>query len=239
MSWNAHIITGFPTMFPGTLGESLAGRAREDGLWSLTTHDVRAHGQGKHKNIDDTPAGGGAGMVMRADVAASALDSVTAQHNLPVLLPSPRGVPWTQDLAQELAEGAGAIFFCNRYEGIDERFIEARAPLEVSLGDYILSGGEPAALVMLDSIIRLLPGVMGKVESGLQESFSSQSGGLLEHPQYTRPQVWEGMEVPEVVISGDHEKIAKWRHQRALEITQERRPDLLEDLPQNDSKSKK
>lgn len=239
MSWNAHIITGFPTMFPGTLGESLAGRAREDGLWSLTTHDVRAHGQGKHKNIDDTPAGGGAGMVMRADVAASALDSVTAQHNLPVLLPSPRGVPWTQDLAQELAEGAGAIFFCNRYEGIDERFIEARAPLEVSLGDYILSGGEPAALVMLDSIIRLLPGVMGKVESGLQESFSAQSGGLLEHPQYTRPQVWEGMEVPEVVISGDHEKIAKWRHQRALEITQERRPDLLEDLPQNDSKSKK
>ncbi len=239
MSWNAHIITGFPTMFPGTLGESLAGRAREDGLWSLTTHDVREHGQGKHKNIDDTPAGGGAGMVMRADVAASALDSVTAQHDLPVLLPSPRGVPWTQDLAQELAEGAGAIFFCNRYEGIDERFIEARAPLEVSLGDYILSGGEPAALVMLDSIIRLLPGVMGKVESGLQESFSAQSGGLLEHPQYTRPQVWEGMEVPEVVISGDHEKIAKWRHQRAREITQERRPDLLEDLPQNDRSPKK
>ena len=239
MSWNAHIITGFPAMFPGCLGESLAGRAREDGLWSLTTHDVREHGQGKHKNIDDTPAGGGAGMVMRADVAASALDSVTAQHDLPVLLPSPRGVPWTQDLAQELAEGAGVIFFCNRYEGIDERFIEARAPLEVSLGDYILSGGEPAALVMLDSIIRLLPGVMGKVESGLQESFSVQSGGLLEHPHYTRPQVWEGMEIPEVVTSGDHEKLDKWRRQRALAMTQERRPDLLEDLPQNDSAPKK
>ena len=235
MSWNAHVITGFPAMFPGSLGESLAGRAQEDGLWSLTTHDVREHGQGKHKNIDDTPAGGGAGMVMRADVAASALDKVTSQHDLPVLLPSPRGVPWSQALAQELAEGAGAIFFCNRYEGIDERFIEARAPLEVSLGDYILSGGEPAALAMLDSIIRLLPGVMGKVESGFEESFSAQSGGLLEHPHYTRPQVWEGMEIPEVVTSGDHEKLDKWRRQRALEITRDRRPDLLP----NDKSSKK
>ena len=239
MSWDAHIITGFPSMFPGTLGESLAGRALHDGLWSLTTHDVRAHGQGKHKNIDDTPAGGGAGMVMRADVAASALDSVTARHSLPVLLPSPRGVRWTQSLAQELAEGDGAIFFCNRYEGIDERFIEARAPLEVSLGDYILSGGEPAALVMLDSILRLLPGVMGKLESGLQESFSASSEGLLEPPHYTRPPVWEGLEIPQVVTAGDHEKLAEWRHQRALAMTRERRPDLLEDLPQNDKSPKK
>lgn len=231
--FKAHVISGFPEMFPGPLGVSLAGRALADGLWSLATHDLRDFGQGKHKNIDDTPAGGGAGMVLRADVAAAALDSVTARHDLPVLLPSPRGRVFTQDLARDLAAGPGVIFLCNRYEGVDERFIAARAPMEVSLGDYILSGGEMAALAMLDAMVRLVPGVMGKVESGTDESFSPANDGLLEYPHYTRPQSWEGLDIPAVVTSGDHEKLKAWRRAQAQALTQERRPDLLEGANKN------
>ena len=228
MSWQAHIITGLPAMFPGVLGESLAGRALQDGLWSCATHDLRAFGEGKHKNIDDTPAGGGAGMVLRADVAAAALDHVTQSlaAPVPVILPSPRGRLFDQKMAQELADGGGAIFLCNRFEGVDERFIDARAPLEVSLGDYILAGGETAALTMLDAIIRLLPGVMGKAESGAEESFSPANDGLLEYPHYTRPQEWEGRAIPDIVTSGDHEKLAAWRRGEAERLTRERRPDL-------------
>lgn len=226
MSWQAHLISGLPDLFPGPLSASLAGRALKDGLWQLETHDLRDFGQGKHKNIDDTPAGGGAGMVLRADVAAAALDHVTKTHDLPVILPSPRGVPFTQALAQDLASGDGAIFFCNRFEGIDERFIEARRPVEVSLGDYILSGGEMAALTMLDAIIRLLPGVMGKAESGVDESFSPANHGLLEYPHYTRPQEWEGRTIPDIVTSGDHKKLAAWRRAQSQALTKARRPDL-------------
>lgn len=224
-AFQAHMITGFPDMFPGPLGDSLAGRARHDGLWGLETHDLRDFGVGKHQNIDDTPAGGGAGMVLRADVAAAAVDAVRplAGADMPLLLPSPRGRLFTQELAQELAQGPGVIFLCNRYEGVDERFIEARTPMEVSLGDYILSGGEMAALAMLDAVVRLLPGVMGKEASGEDESFSH---GLLEYPHYTRPQRWEGRDIPEIVTSGDHEKLRRWRQDEAERITGERRPDL-------------
>lgn len=221
--FNAHVITGFPDMFPGPLGQSLAGRGLAEGLWSLETHDLRAFGQGKHKNIDDTPAGGGAGMVLRADVAAAALDSVTEHHDLPVILPSPRGRVFDQAMARDMAAGPGVIFICNRYEGVDQRFIDARAPMEVSLGDYILSGGEMAALSMLDAMVRLLPGVMGKAESGEDESFGQ---GLLEYPHYTRPQSFEGMDIPAVVTSGDHEKRDAWRQEQAQALTQKRRPDL-------------
>ena len=223
--FQAHMITGVPDMFPGPLGEALAGRVLADGVWTLETHDLRQFGIGKHKNIDDTPAGGGVGMVLRADVAGAALDHVSENMAapLPVLLPSPRGRVFSQELAQELAAGPGVIFLCNRYEGVDERFIEARAPIEVSLGDYILSGGEMAALTMLDAMVRLLPGVMGKQASGADESFSH---GLLEYPHYTRPQSWEGRDIPEIVTSGDHEKLRRWRQEEAERITRERRPDL-------------
>lgn len=233
--FNAHIISGFPDMFPGPLGDSLAGRALQDGLWGLETHDLRAYGEGKHKNIDDTPAGGGAGMVLRADVAAAALDSVTAglPTPLPVLLPSPRGRVFTQELARELAQGPGVIFICNRYEGVDQRFIEARAPLEVSLGDYILSGGEMAALTMLDAMVRLIPGVMGKAESGEDESFGAD--GLLEYPHYTRPQSFEGRPIPDIVTAGDHEKLRAWRRRQAERITRERRPDLWAEYAGDDT----
>ena len=223
--FQAHMITGFPDMFPGPLDYSLAGRALVDGLWALQIHDLRQFGIGKHQNIDDTPAGGGAGMVLRADVAAAALDHVTQNlpAPLPVVLPSPRGRVFNQALAQELAAGPGVIFLCNRYEGVDERFIEARAPLELSLGDYILSGGEMAAMTMLDAMVRLIPGVMGKEASGEDESFSR---GLLEYPHYTRPQSWEGRDIPEIVTSGDHEKLRLWRQAEAERVTRERRADL-------------
>ena len=223
--FQAHMITGFPDMFPGPLGDSLAGRALDDGLWALQTHDLRQFGIGKHQNIDDTPAGGGAGMVLRADVAAAAVDAVRplAGADMPLLLPSPRGRVFSQELAQDLAAGPGVIFLCNRYEGVDERFLEARAPIEVSLGDYILSGGEMAALTMLDAMVRLIPGVMGKAESGADESFSR---GLLEYPHYTRPHSWEGRAIPEIVTSGDHEKLRRWRQEQAERLTRERRPDL-------------
>ena len=231
--FQAHMITGFPYMFPGPLGDSLAGRALQDGLWALETHDLRQFGIGKHQNIDDTPAGGGAGMVLRADVAAAALDQVTQSLTmpLPVLLPSPRGRVFSQELAQELAAGPGVIFLCNRYEGVDQRFIEARAPIEVSLGDYILSGGEMAALTMLDAMVRLIPGVMGKLASGDDESFSQ---GLLEYPHYTRPQNWEGRAIPDVVTAGDHEKLRRWRQEEAKRLTRERRPDLWAEYVDDD-----
>jgi len=224
MSWQAHYITLFPDMFPGPLGASLAGRAQEAGIWQCQTHALRDHGLGKHKNVDDTPSGGGAGMVLRADVAAAAIEKVQAQtHNLPLIMPSPRGLVFDQAMAQQLAQGPGAIFFCNRFEGVDERVIEAFGVREVSIGDYILSGGEPAALAISDAIIRLLPGVMGSAQSSEEESFAN---GLLEYPQYTRPNSWQGAEIPDVLVSGDHQKIAQWRAEKSAEITRKRRPDL-------------
>jgi tRNA (guanine37-N1)-methyltransferase len=229
MSFSAHIITAYPHMFPGPLGESLHGRALQDGLWQLQTHDLRDFGQGKHKNIDDTPAGGGAGMVLRADVATAALDHVTAQHELPVILPSPRGLPLTQNMVADWAKADGLIFLCNRFEGVDERFIEARQPVEVSLGDYVLAGGEIAAMVMLEAVLRLVPGIMGKAESGMDESFSAANDGLLEYPHYTRPQEWEGRAIPDIVTGGDHEKLAAWRREQAEALTQKRRPDLIKE----------
>lgn len=226
MSFAAHIITAYPDMFPGPLGESLQGRALADGLWQLETHDLRAFGVGKHQNTDDTPAGGGPGMVLRADVAAAAVDSVTALSDMPLIVPSPRGVPFTQKLANDWSEKPGLVFLCNRFEGIDQRFIEARRPLEVSLGDYVLAGGELAAMVMLEAVLRLVPGVMGKAASDDEESFSAANAGLLEYPHFTRPQEWEGRAIPDVVTGGDHEKLAAWRRAEAEALTQKRRPDL-------------
>jgi tRNA (guanine37-N1)-methyltransferase len=224
MSWQAHYITLFPEMFPGTLGESLAGRAHAAGIWHCQTHHLREHGAGKHKNVDDTPAGGGAGMVLRADVAGAAIEHVVAQNpGLPLIMPSPRGAVFDQAMAADLAQGPGAIFFCNRFEGVDERVIEAFGCREVSLGDYILSGGEPAALTMSDAIIRLLPGVMGSDMSSDEESFTDD---VLEYPQYTKPAQWQERDIPAVLLSGDHGKIAAWRREKSAEITKKRRPDL-------------
>ena len=230
MSFAAHIITAYPDMFPGPLGESLHGRALADGLWRMETHDLRDFGVGKHNNIDDTPAGGGPGMVLRADVAAAALDNVSQRQALPVILPSPRGVAFNQALAHEWAQGDGLIFICNRFEGVDERFIEARQPQEVSLGDYVLGGGEMAAMVMLEATLRLVPGVMGTFESSADESFSPSNHGLLEYPHYTRPQSFEGLDIPDVVTSGDHEKLAAWRRAQSESLTENRRPDLWADF---------
>ena len=219
------VLTLFPEMFPGALGLSLAGEALKQGTWSLAAHDIRDHGLGKHRAVDDTPAGGGAGMVIRADVLATAIDSVVDAKDIrPRLLMSPRGKPLTQDLVREFASGDGVVIICGRFEGVDERVIEGRNLTEVSIGDYILSGGEPAALVLLDAIVRLLPGVMGKAESGEDESFEN---GLLEYPHFTRPREWEGRTIPEILLSGDHKKIAEWRHAESERITREKRPDLV------------
>lgn len=223
MTFRATIITLYPEMFPGHLGLSLAGKALEDGKWSLDTVQLREFGRGRHRAVDDTPSGGGAGMVLRADVLAEAIDSV-GEDDRPRLLMSPRGRPLTQALVRELAAGEGAVIVCGRFEGVDERVIEGRKLIEVSIGDYILSGGEPAALTLLDAVVRILPGVMGNTESGEHESFET---GLLEHPHYTRPAEWEGRTIPEVLTSGDHGKVEKWRRERAEELTRERRPDLL------------
>ena len=223
--FRADVLTLFPDMFPGALGLSLAGEALKQGTWSLTAHDIRDHGLGKHRAVDDTPAGGGAGMVIRADVLAASLDSVVdTKDTRPRLLMSPRGKPLTQDRVREFASGDGVVIICGRFEGVDERAIEGRNLTEVSIGDYILSGGEPAALVLLDAIVRLLPGVMGKVESGEDESFEN---GLLEYPHYTRPREWEGRSIPEILLSGDHKKIAEWRRAESERITCERRPELV------------
>lgn len=223
MSWAATVLTLYPEMFPGPLGVSLARRALAEKRWALDAVQIRDFATDKHKSVDDTPAGGGAGMVMRADVLAAALDSVADER--PKLVMSPRGEPLTQALVRELAAGPGVTILCGRFEGIDERLFEARAVRPVSVGDYVLSGGEPAALVLLDACVRLLPGVMGAAQSGDEESFES---GLLEYPHYTRPVEWEGRTIPEVLRSGDHAKIAAWRKHMAETETRLRRPDLIE-----------
>ncbi len=222
MTWRATILTLFPDMFPGPLGGSLAGRALTAGIWSLDAHDIRSAGLGRHRSVDDTPFGGGAGMVLRPDVVDAAISAVADER--PLLCLTPRGRPFIQADATGLASGPGAILLCGRYEGIDQRVIEAHGAEEVSIGDYVLSGGELAAMVILDSCVRLLPGVMGAAESAADESFSA---GLLEYPHYTRPAEWQGRAVPDVLLSGDHAAIARWRRARAEEATRARRPDLL------------
>ncbi len=221
MSFHATVLTLFPEMFPGPLGLSLAGRALEQGIWSLEARDIRASATDRHRTVDDHPAGGGAGMVLKPDVLAAAIDA--APHEGPRLLMSPRGAPLTQALVREIAAGPGCLIVCGRFEGVDERVIGKRSLREVSVGDYVLSGGEPAALVLLDAVVRLLPGVMGSKASGEEESFE---GGLLEHPHYTKPNLWEGVEIPGILLSGDHKAIARWKQERREALTRERRPDL-------------
>lgn len=221
--FRASVLTLYPEMFPGPLGVSLAGKAL-GAAWSLETHLIRDFATGRHRAVDDTPAGGGPGMVMKADVVARAVDhAAPAGDPRPRLFMSPRGRPLTQGFVRELAAGPGAVILCGRFEGVDERVIAARGLQEVSVGDYVLSGGELAAMVLLDAVVRLLPGVMGHAESGTEESFETD---LLEYPHYTRPQVFEGLAIPEVLVSGDHAKIAKWRRAEAERLTAERRPDL-------------
>lgn len=224
-SWRATVLTLFPEMFPGPLGVSLAGQALAADIWSLRTVALRDFGLGKHRAVDDTPAGGGAGMVMRADVLAAAIDDVrAAEPGAPLLYLSPRGAPLDQARVRELSAGAGVVLLAGRFEGIDERVIEARQMQEVSIGDYVLSGGELAAMVLIDACVRLLPGVMGSQDSLEQESFET---ALLEYPHYTKPREWEGRAIPDVLLSGDHKKIAEWRRKQAERLTLERRPDLL------------
>lgn len=223
--FRASVFTLYPEMFPGTLGMALAGKALADGVWSLDVHSIRDAATDKHRSVDDTPAGGGAGMVLRPDVLARALDAQLLNDDArPRLLMSPRGVPLTQTMIRDFAQGPGAIIVCGRFEGVDERVIEARSLQEVSIGDYVLSGGEVAAQVLIDAVVRLLPGVMGNTQSGAHESFED---GLLEHPHYTRPVEWEGHAIPDVLRSGDHKKIADWRREQAEALTRARRPDLL------------
>ena len=226
-AWTAQILTLIPSAFPGVLGESLAGRALRDGIWALETIDLREFGRGQHRSVDDTPAGGGPGMVLRADVVGDAIESAraSAPADLPVLCPSPRGKPFDQAAAAALSAGAGVTLLCGRFEGIDERALERFGVEEVSLGDFVLTGGEIAAHAIIDAVVRLLPGVLGNDESIREESFSD---GLLEHPHYTRPVEWMGLSVPEVLLSGHHGEIAKWRREKSEEITRERRPDLWE-----------
>ncbi len=223
MSFAATILTLFPEMFPGSLGQSLAGRALIEGKWSLTATDIRSFATDRHRTVDDHPAGGGVGMVLKPDILAKAIDETA--HVGPRLLMSPRGEPLTQLLVNELAKGPGCLIVCGRFEGVDERVIEKRSLREISIGDYILSGGEPAALVLLDAIVRLLPGVMGKLESAAEESFSD---GLLEHPHYTKPNRWEDAEIPQILMNGNHKAIAQWKRDKRLEITKSRRPDLFD-----------
>jgi tRNA (guanine37-N1)-methyltransferase len=220
--WRASLLTIFPEMFPGPLGASLAGKALVAGAWALDVVDIRSFATDKHRSVDDTPAGGGPGMVMRADVLGRAIDA-TATDARPRLLMSPRGAPLTQARVEALAGGAGIIIVCGRFEGVDERIIAARGLEEISIGDYVLSGGEIAAMALLDACVRLLPGVMGASASSAEESFAD---GLLEYPHYTRPQLWEDRPIPEVLLSGDHRKIAAWRRAEAERLTSERRPDL-------------
>ncbi|MCU0882354.1 MAG: tRNA (guanosine(37)-N1)-methyltransferase TrmD [Hyphomonadaceae bacterium] len=223
MPFAATIITLVPEAWPGVLGASLVGTALKDGLWSLETVALRDFGQGRHKVVDDTPAGGGSGMVIRPDIAAAAIDSV-AQDGRPLIYLTPRGAPLTQDRVRALAAGPGAVIFCGRFEGLDQRVIEARQMEEICIGDVVLAGGDVAAQLLLEACIRLLPGVLGNADSPVEESFEN---GLLEHPLYTRPREFEGMAIPEVLLSGDHGKIARWKEERARADTAERRPDLL------------
>lgn len=222
MSWDVRVLTLFPEMFPGPLGESLAGKALSDGSWSLRTVNIRDFATDRHGTVDDTPCGGGPGMVMRPDVVHGALEAVTDAPG-PVIYLTPRGRPLDQKQVQALAAGPGMTVLCGRYEGVDERVLEAHAVVEVSLGDFVLSGGEPAAIALIDACVRLLPGVMGDETSLEEESFQS---GLLEYPHYTRPAEWQGRRVPEVLLSGHHEKIRAWRREQAERVTRERRPDL-------------
>lgn len=225
MNFKASIVTLYPQMFPGHLAESLAGRALERGDWSLETVQIRDFATDRHKSVDDTPAGGGAGMVLRPDVLAAAVDHASpAGDARPRLLMSPRGRPLTQQRVRELASGPGVVVVCGRFEGVDQRVIDGRDLEELSLGDYILSGGEPAALALLDAVVRLLPGVMGNDASGVSESFED---GLLEYPQYTRPQSFEGQSIPQVLTSGNHGRVEAWRRQQAETLTKDRRPDLI------------
>lgn len=225
--WAARVLTLLPEAYPGLLGLSLVGRALQTGLWTLDVVDIRDHAEGRHRNVDDTPAGGGAGMVMRADVLARALDSVLAQNPIaqsqPILYFSPRGLPLTQGLVRQFAALDGATLICGRFEGVDERVLQRRPILEVSLGDYVLAGGDVAAFALIEACVRLRPGVLGDAASVEDESFAD---GLLEYPHYTRPQVWEGLAIPDILSSGHHAKIASWRRAQAERITRERRPDL-------------
>lgn len=224
--WQARIVTLFPDLFPGVLGASLTGKALQDGLWQLHTHDLRSFGIGKHRNVDDTPAGGGAGMVMRADVVGPAIEAAQAHAHgrWPILYMSPRGRRFDQAMARDLAECQGVTMLCGRFEGVDERVIQHHEMIEVSLGDFVMTGGEIAAQAMIDATVRLLPGVLGNAESTVEESHSS---GLLEHPQYTRPATWQGADIPAVLTSGNHGEIAKWRRAQSEALTRARRPDLL------------
>lgn len=223
--WRATVLTLFPEMFPGPLGFSLAGRALEEGRWRLDTINIRDFGHGRHRTVDDTPAGGGAGMVMRPDVAAAAIDAANERHpGLKRIYLSPRGRPLTQEIAREFSASPGLMLFCGRFEGLDQRVIEARELTEISIGDYVLSGGELATMVVIDACVRLLPGVVGAEESLHEESFEQ---GLLEHPHYTRPRVWEGRAIPGVLLSGDHRRIAEWRRTQSEALTRGRRPDLF------------
>jgi len=224
--WRATVLTLFPEMFPGPLGLSLSGQALAAGIWQLTAIGIREFGVGRHRSVDDRPAGGGAGMVLRADVLGRAIDHARhSEPDAPLIYLSPRGAPLTQALAHELAAGPGVLLLAGRFEGVDERVIEARAMREVSIGDYVLSGGELAAMVLIDASVRLLPGVLGAAESLASESFET---GLLEHPQYAKPREWEGRTIPDVLLSGDHRRIEAWRRAEALRLTRERRPDLAD-----------
>ena len=224
-AWQATVLTIFPEMFPGPLGTSLAGQALENGIWSLDALDIRGFATDRHRSVDDTPFGGGPGMVMRADVVDAAIGAATkkAASDVPLIYLTPRGVPLAQERVRELAGGPGATLLCGRFEGVDQRVLEAHGVEEVSLGDYVLSGGELAAMVLLDAVVRLLPGVMGSEASADEESFES---GLLEYPHYTRPADWQGREVPEVLLSGHHARIEAWRREQAEELTKSRRPDV-------------
>ena len=226
MSFDATVLTLYPEMFPGPLGVSLSGDALARGIWSLSARNIRDHGLGRHRTVDDTPAGGGPGMVLRCDVLGEAIDAAVPEGDpRPKLLMTPRGKPLTQARVRALAAGPGLVVVCGRFEGVDERVIEARGLEEVSIGDYVLSGGEMAALVVLDACVRLLPGVMGKEQSGAEESFESNR---LEYPHYTRPREWEGRPIPDVLLSGNHAAIERWRREQSEQVTRERRPDLMD-----------
>jgi tRNA (guanine37-N1)-methyltransferase len=225
LSFSAAVITLFPELFPGPLGASVLGRGLAEGLWSLSATQLRDFASDRHRTVDDTPSGGGAGMVLKPDILAKAIDTVAPQGDpRPRILMSPRGRPLTQQRARELALGPGAVIVCGRFEGVDQRVIDGRALEEISIGDYVLAGGEVAAMVLLEAVVRLIPGVLGKAESHADESFEN---GLLEYPHYTRPQTFEGVDIPQVLTSGDHGKIVRWRQEQSMELTRRRRPDLL------------